>query len=246
MQVQRPMFSLIFGSLLALAVLSASVESQQPAKPDDQQTVSSKAQKSAPAAGINFKKDLGLSYKSLGTLGSRIDAARRNHDAVGLANAANELAVAEKVSGKKASVTSSVLMTESAQLAKLKKEASELQAVERVANQVATETDLVTDLKKEIALSQQQAKAETDAIRANQEPGDAPRKVLINNYTTNYVDIWVNGYMKTTVGPGQSKWFVIEHKWNPTVLTAYGDEDITTWGPRTIWGNFKTYTWNLN
>jgi hypothetical protein len=246
MRVPRPIYASTLAALCLLVALGGSVESQQPAKPDDQQSVSSKAQKSAPAAGINFKKDLGLPYQSLSTLGSRIDAARRNHDPVALAHAANELSVAEKVSGKKASLTSSILLKESAQLAKLRKEASELQAVEKVANQVATETETVTDLKKEIALSQQQAKAETDALRANQEPGDAPRKVLVNNYTPNYVDIWVNGNMKTSVGPGQSKWFAIEHKWNPTVLEAYGDEDITTWGPRYIWGNFKTYTWNLN
>jgi len=38
---------------------------------------------------------------------------------------------------------------------------------------------------------------------------------------------------------------VIEHKWNPTVLKGYGNEDTNNWGPRYIWGNFKTYTWNL-
>jgi hypothetical protein len=244
----RPQLASVSLSLVgSLLLLCSTVESQQP-KPDkdDQQSVNSKAEKSAPAASIDFRKELSLPFGSLGTLGSRIDSARRGHDPVSLAHAANELAVAEKVSGKKASLTSSALMKESAQLAKLRKEATELQAVERVAQQVETETETVTDLKKEIALSQKAAKAETDALRAKQEPTDAPRRVLVNNYTTQYADIWVNGYMKTTVGPGQSKWFVIEHKWNPTVLKAYGNEDITTWGPRYIWGNFKTYTWNLN
>jgi hypothetical protein len=32
--------------------------------------------------------------------------------------------------------------------------------------------------------------------------------------------------------------FVIEHRWNPTVLTVIGEEDIDTWGPRYIWGRF--------
>src|SRR5262249_37619053 len=162
------------------AVLCSTVESQQaePSK-DDQQTVASKAQKGSPAARVDFQKELGLPYNSLGNLGPRIDAARRGHDAVSLAHAANELAGAEKVPGKKASVTSSALMKEAAQLAKLKKEAAELQAMEKMASQVATETDLVTDLKKEIALSQQQAKGETDLLRMNQEPTDAPRKVLV-------------------------------------------------------------------
>jgi hypothetical protein len=247
MRVQQSMIPLSLPAILVLAALCSSVESQQPdTLKDDQQTVASKPQKNAPAAGIDFNKQLGLPFSSLGTLGSRIDSARRSHDPVALAHAANELGVAEKVSGKKASLTSSALLKESGQLAKLRKEAAELQAVERVTSQVATETDLVTDLKKEIALSQQQAKAETEALRSNQEPTDTPRKVLVNNYTTQYLDIWVNGYMKTQVGPGQSKWFYIEHNWNPTVLEAYGNEDNNTWGPRYIWGKFKTYTWNLN
>jgi hypothetical protein len=243
----RQTLCLSLGVIVALAVVCSNVVSEQadPGK-DDQQTVATKAQKNPLAANIDFKKDLGLPYGSLGTLGGRIDAARRSHDAVGLAHTASELSVAEKVSGKKSSLTSSTLMKESAELAKLRKEAAELQAVERVAQQVETETETVTDLKKEIALSQKAAKAETDAIRRNEEPGDAPRKVLVNNYTTQYVDIWLNGYLKTQVGPGQSKWFVIEHKWNPTVLKGYGNEDNATWGPRYIWGKFKTYTWNLN
>jgi hypothetical protein len=37
-----------------------------------------------------------------------------------------------------------------------------------------------------------------------------------------------------------------EHRWNPTVLTAYGDQDIDSWGPRYIWGRFQTYRWNIN
>jgi len=215
-------------------------------KADDKEVVDSKLEKLAPAKAVDFRKELGLPFPSLGTLGSRIDTARRGHDPVSLAHAASELAVAEKVAGKKASLTSSLLIKEAAQLAKLRKEAAELQAVERVAQQVETETETVTDLKKEIALSQKAAKAETDALRANQEPTDAPRRVLVNNYTTQYADIWLNGYLKAQVGPGQSKWFVIEHKINPTVLEAYGNEDETHWGPRYIWGNFKTYTWNLN
>jgi hypothetical protein len=58
--------------------------------------------------------------------------------------------------------------------------------------------------------------------------------------------VYVNGIYKGEIGPGLAQTIVIEHRWNPTVLTAYGDEDIDTWGPRTIWGRFQTYTWNIN
>ena len=80
---------------------------------------------------------------------------------------------------------------------------------------------------------------------SNQLPGDAPRKILLNNYTTQYIDLWVNGNYKMQVPPGGSKWCVIEHKWNPTVLTAYGNADDAVWGPRDVFGAYSTYTWNL-
>jgi hypothetical protein len=31
----------------------------------------------------------------------------------------------------------------------------------------------------------------------------------------------------------------------PHVLTANGNEDLDSWGPRYIWGRFTKYTWNI-
>src|SRR4051794_3944510 len=73
---------------------------------DDKQDVRSRAEMRTSAAAANFGKQLNLPFPSLHTLGSRIDAARRAHDPVALAHAASELAVAEKVAGKKADLTS--------------------------------------------------------------------------------------------------------------------------------------------
>src|SRR5262249_27586694 len=122
---------------------------------------------------------------------------------------------------------------------------AELRAVAQVHEQIASEEAFITELKMDIAAADKRAKQETEAVQRNEEP-TGPRKLLVNNYTPQYVDIMVNGYLKMQVPPGQSRWCVIEHKWNPTVITGSGDEDITTWGPRYIWGNFKTYTWNLH
>jgi hypothetical protein len=58
--------------------------------------------------------------------------------------------------------------------------------------------------------------------------------------------VYVNGNLKGTVGPGAQQVWTIEHRWNPTVLTADGNEDEQTWGPRYIWGRYKKYTWNIN
>jgi hypothetical protein len=39
---------------------------------------------------------------------------------------------------------------------------------------------------------------------------------------------------------------MIEHRWNPTVLTGSGDSNDQAWGPVNIWGRFNKYTWNIN
>ena len=82
-------------------------------------------------------------------------------------------------------------------------------------------------------------------MQSNTLPTDAPRKVLLNNYTTQYIDLWVNGNYRLQIPPGGSSSCIIEHKYNPTTLTAYGNQDDAVWGPRQIFGAFKTYTWNL-
>jgi hypothetical protein len=244
--------SLLFLGLLSLLALglASPAGGDQPKKDDpaaaDKEKIDSTATKRTAAAGIKFRKELGLALPSLGTLGSRIDAARRAHDPVALAHAANELAVAEKVSGKKASLTSTELAKESAELAKLRRQESELQATLAVQQQITGTDDTIEILKQTLANAKAVAKADSEAIRMNQEPTWTPRKVIVNNYTTQYIDVWVNGYYKVQVNPGMSQSFLIEHRWNPTVLTGYGDDDEQTYGPVHIWGRFKTYTWNIN
>ena len=213
---------------------------------DDKQVIHSKATHRTPATSVNFRKQLGLTYPTLTTLGARIDAARRAPDPVALAHTASELAVAEKVSGKQADVTSSTVLKEAAELAKLRRQATELQAVSAVAQQIATEQTSIADLKKEIALSNSIAQSYPKAADQNAEPTWAARTIVVNNYTTQYLTIYVNGIYKGEMGPGLQQSYTIEHRWNPVVLTANGDQDIDSWGPVNVWGKFSTYTWNIN
>jgi hypothetical protein len=242
---------LLLGPVTLLGFGLASLAGGDPPKKDDpaaadKETIDTKPTKSTTAAAVKFRKEFGLPYPSLGTLGSRIDAARRAHDPVALAHAANELAVAEKVSGKKASLVSKELAKESAELAGLRRQETELRAVLAVNQQIADTDDTVTLLKKILAETKAQAKADSESIRMNQEPTWKPRTVVVNNYTTQYIDVWVNGYPKVQVAPGMSQSFAIEHRWNPTVLTGYGDDDEQKWGPVNVWGRFNKYTWNIN
>jgi hypothetical protein len=230
---------------LACFALAAQPAADDPAA-QDKEVVDSKVTRRPSAATINFRKELNLPFATLGTLGPRIAAARRSPDPVALAHAASELNVAEKVSGKKASLTSATLIKEAAQLAALRRQQSELEATLKVSQQIAAEKQNIELLNQSIALAKEQAKQATEAIQRNQEPTWAPRTVVVNNYTTQYLDVYVNGNLKGNVPPGQQQVWTIEHRWNPTVLTAYGNEDSETWGPRYIWGRFKKYTWNIN
>jgi hypothetical protein len=235
-------------AMLGVLCLSASALSDDAAqnKADDKQVAESKATHQTAAKSVNFRKELTLPFRSLGTLGTRVDAARRASDPVALAHAANELAVAENVSGKKASISSAALLKESAELAKLRKQAAELRAVAKVADQVSGEEQLVADLKKQIGDAEAITKIDTEASNKNAEPTWTPRKITINNYTSQFLTVFVNGWYRTEISPGLTQTLVIEHRSNPTVVTCRGDDDTDTWGPRYIWGSFQTYTWNIN
>jgi hypothetical protein len=239
-------------AVLGLLILVAVNRADDP-KPDDptsqdKQEVKSKAVPRR-AASVNFKKELGLSYPSLGTLGARIDAARRAPDPVTLAHAASELDVAEKVSGKKASITSPDVLAEAAELASLRKQEAELKAVLQVSNQVLVAEERVASLKKQIALAQAQTKRDQQAFQKNQEPSTTPIQVVVNNHTTQSVEILVNGYDRVLVAPKASQVLTVEHPSSPTVpivLYAFGTEDdMSIWGPRNIWGQFTKYKWNI-
>jgi hypothetical protein len=83
------------------------------------------------------------------------------------------------------------------------------------------------------------------AVRPDDCWRDAGRRARHNNTSTDTLDIYVNGNFKMTVGPGTSQSCVIEHHWNPTILTAYGNQDSDVWGPMPIMGKFTKYTWNI-
>ncbi len=246
MSVQRFTFPATFLGLLSFVVpLSVGQDAKDEPKPKDKQVIDSRPEKRKLAAGVNFKKELGLPYPSLGTLGARIDSARRQSDPVSLGHAASELAVAEKVSGKQATLTSTKLYKEAVQLARLRRDVAELRAMLAMNYQITNAQGEATLLQQDIDQAKQFAQNEKRQIEMNQEP-TGPRKLIVNNYTTQYIDVTVNGRLKMQVPPGESRWCMIEHKWNPTVLEGYGNEDLDKWGPKTILGDFKTYTWNIN
>ena len=189
-------------------------DAQKPdSKDDDKQVVESKPQKRTPATSVNFNKELNLPYPTLRTLGTRIEAARRASDPVALAQTASELSVAEKVSGKQASLASLELIKESAQLAKLRNEVSELNAVYNVQSQITSDDKALTELKNQIAAAKQQAQQETQSVRLGEEPKNQPRRLLLNNYSDQYIEVNIDGWPRfPIVPPGESRYFMIEQR----------------------------------
>ncbi len=167
----------------ALACIAGGDAPKPDPKSDDKQVVDSKPQKRTPATSINFNKELNLPFPTLRTLGTRVEAARRACDPVALAQSANELSVAENVSEKKASLTSLELIKESAELAKVRNEVKELEAVYNTQSQITSDDSALAGLKKQIGESKQRALQETQSVRASEEPKNQPRRLLLNNYT---------------------------------------------------------------
>jgi hypothetical protein len=235
-------------TLLAFSLLSFAGANQAKDDPAaaDKEKIDTTATPRPSAAGVKFRKELGLNDPALSTLGARIDAARRAHDPVALGRLTNELAAAEKASGKTASVTSKELAKQAAELAKMRRKESELQALIASQQQITGADDTIAILQQTLSDAKAAAKADSEAIRMNQEPTWQARKIIVNNYTSQYIDVWVNGSYKVQVSPGMSQSFLIEHRWNPVVLEGYGNDDESGYGPVNLWGRFKTYTWNIN
>jgi hypothetical protein len=236
------------GAGIPVSFLDDSKADKPEGKEKDEQVVTSKASKRVLATTIDFRKAHGLPFDSLRTLGSRIEAARRKPDPVALAHAASELRVAEKLSGTTASLTSTALLAEAKELAALRRKVAELKVVLAIHQQIASEEtkeeDQVNFWKTKIALAEKTAQEEQDAL-AKKAPVEVPRMVLVNNLSSQSVDVWINGCYNVDIPAGTSKWCVVEHNWDPTTLTATGDEDGRSWGPRWVRGAYKTYTWNL-
>ncbi len=237
-------------TLIAVLLSAAVFTAQEPKKADppadEQQTIKTKPTKVTPAASIKFRKDFGLPYASLGTLGARIDSARRSGDPVALGHAAGELDVAEGVSGKTASLTSKQLLAEAAELASIRKQTAEMQAVLHMSQKINLAEAQLADLKKQIDAAKALTADSKQALAKSEEPTHKPRKVVVNNYSTQYVDVQVNGYLKGQVDPGTTRTFTIDQMWNPIVLKGWGDSDESTFGPLVLQGRFDKYTWNIN
>ncbi len=209
----------------------------------DLKTVRSYAEPRTPPTAVNFNKALKLPWSSLKTIGSRLHQAEQCGDPVAMAHAASELSVAEKVSGKKAAVTATSVLKDSAKLAKLRKDPTELKAVQQVAKQIHGEKNLLAELQNDIAQAEDAAAKQDKA--ATQLPPQNPvaYSILIENYTDEPISVFMNGRLQLTIQPSQKRFLAFMQQPAPVVLHAYSVD--YKWGPRNLYETMRFYTWVL-
>jgi hypothetical protein len=185
---------------------------------------------------VNFNAELGLSFASLADLDNRIRLGRILPDPVGLAAAAHELAVAEKVAGKQASLTAKALATEAADLAKRRYDPQELQAVA-----------MLTGNQELQALVKEAAEEKIAAIKGEKTRGITGKLRVISRNKRLQIRIYVDGNFIGNVNPGQTRVFdIYQSQWENTRLKAM-DISGDSWQKTVPFGE-KTgavYTWTL-
>jgi len=200
--------------------------------------IEAKMEAGTPAASVNFSKELGLEFVSLTTLGGRIAAARVVADPVALAAAAQELAAAEKASGKTAAINSADLLKEAVQLAKIRFTPSELKAVSYLAKD-----------KSLLAVAEKADKAMQDQIKARQ-AGETSRGIQGTLHVDSRVQgvwlrVYVDGRFVGNVSPyGDSYFYIGQTPWETTYLSASSFDGSMNWN-RPVGGAVGDYHWTL-
>lgn len=151
-----------------------------------------------PANTIDFVAAYALPFNSLTSLGARIEQSRAVADPIGLATAANELAVAESVSGKQASLTAAELRKEAVALGMLRKDVQELTALAMLAE------DSAPQLKKAAQAAQEAREDLAAAQKSGEEPKGNPYYMQVHNHCSYPVQVYCNGYAGGCVQPYSS------------------------------------------
>lgn len=220
---------------LFLVIGSVCAAQDQPGKKIEIKTKNTKAER---AGKVDFAEALGLNLASVSNLGARIDAAREAMDPVALASAARDLAAAEKVADKQASITAAELAKESVDLAKLRSQPQELRVVALLSgdNSVQSELEkLATDVEKRL-----QAAKDGDKARGIQ------GTLFVENYTKWYITIYVDGINVGVMRPfGTGSVFVGDPAFYMTTLYGRAPGTTITWGPVGVSDPKGNYLWKL-
>jgi hypothetical protein len=211
-------------AVLALSLSAWADESQT--KPTDTAEIRSKASEASEdpcfgACRVNFRKELGVNLEYLDFLGQQIHQARKSPDPVGLALAAQSLAVAEKVSGNKASVTSDKIMEDAVQLAVDRGFSEELTALATI----VANNDIRKKLEKQAEIAQAQEEEERAKVASGEISKELFGTLQVVNHTSHCLRVYMDGRYMGTVHSGRTANFhAHSHNWH-NHFDAYCEED---------------------
>lgn len=190
---------------------------------------------------VNFGKELGVPLEYLSGLGHRIHVARMAPDPVELAMASQSLAVAEKVAGKKATLSSEEIMKDALALGKVRGFSVELAAMMAIVSDDAIKADLGKDLAA--------AKAREAESAAALETGEKTKELFgyltVANHSGECLRIHVSGRYKGTVHSGETVRIHVHDHNHHTELQAIC-EDGHLVSEACVEGHQHRYYWDIH
>lgn len=207
---------------------------------DGEIKLESKAEQRETATSVDFNAALGLQFPSLTGLGARIEQAMQDADPVGLANAAHELAIAEQVSGKEASITSAELLEKAVGLAKLRLIESEIKAVAAIVTDPATRKDLEAAQKQAAEVAAEMAKA----LESDEQSKGIAGTMTVYNYSYASVDVYYNGIYLGVVFPRAYFTFAVGD-YGYSHFDLYAEDAYGVFYRSHDTGNYDHYDWEL-
>lgn len=190
---------------------------------------------------VSFGKELGVPLEYLSGLGHRIHTARLVPDPVELAMASQSLAIAEKVAGKKATLTSENVLKEALALGKVRGISAELAALSAIVSDEATKTELG----KAFAA----AKAREDEAAAALKTGEQTRELIGNltvaNHSGECLKIYVSGRYRGTVHSGETiRIHVHDHNEHTELQAICEDGELVS--EECVEGHQHSYFWHIH
>ncbi|MCC9606105.1 hypothetical protein LOC68_19555 [Blastopirellula sp. JC732] len=231
----------LFSVALLVVTLASAVRA------DDKVITSEKAQAHqcvCRACYVNFTKEFGVPLEFLGSLGHSIHDARLAPDPAGLAICSRSLAVAEQVSGKKASVTSDEVMSDAIRLAKLRGVSTELEAVKLMVSDDAVKKEL-TEAIEDAKVREEEAKQDAEAIAKGEQTKQLFGRLTVYNQCGECVRVYAGGRYLGVVHEGQAACFHVHNHDYHTELEAYCVEEGHLVSADCSEGHRHSYTWYI-
>jgi hypothetical protein len=194
---------------LAMIGLSSWGRAQTPTQgkqtESETKVIRSKLEKHVLATAHDYKNVYDLPFRTLATIGHRIELARVAPDPIALAEIAGEMKIAEEVSGKKSPLTSEQLMAEAVHLVQMRHVPEELKALSLMVEDEQTKAAL----KKQSEAADKFERERSARLAAGERGKGLNGTLIVVNHTDDVLYIYVDGVCVGQVQPfGTGQYFV--------------------------------------